>query len=52
MEREKSDRQVSSMRILNFGSLNLDYVYGVDHFVLPGETQDSLSRSVSTAGRA
>lgn len=26
------------MRILNFGSLNVDYVYGVDHFVRPGET--------------
>lgn len=26
------------MRVLNFGSLNIDYVYKVDHFVLPGET--------------
>ncbi len=26
------------MRILNFGSLNLDHVYGVEHFVRPGET--------------
>ena len=39
------------MRVLNFGSLNLDYVYGVDHFVLPGETQDSLSRSVKHGGK-
>ena len=39
------------MRVLNFGSLNLDYVYGVDHFVLPGETQDSLSRSVKYGGK-
>ena len=26
------------MRILNFGSINLDYVYSVEHFVQPGET--------------
>lgn len=30
--------EVSEMKILNFGSLNLDHVYHVDHFVLPGET--------------
>lgn len=29
------------MRILNFGSLNLDNVYSVDHFTRPGETQSS-----------
>lgn len=26
------------MRVLNIGSLNIDYVYRVDHFVRPGET--------------
>lgn len=26
------------MKILNFGSLNIDFVYQVDHIVLPGET--------------
>ena len=26
------------MRILNFGSLNIDKVYSVDHFVRAGET--------------
>ncbi len=26
------------MRILNFGSCNIDHVYSVDHFVRPGET--------------
>ena len=25
------------MQILNFGSLNIDHVYNVDHFVAPGE---------------
>ncbi|HPN83856.1 MAG TPA: ribokinase [Victivallales bacterium] len=31
------------MKILNFGSLNIDHVYSVDHFVRPGETISSLS---------
>lgn len=26
------------MKILNFGSLNYDYVYSVDHILMPGET--------------
>ena len=34
------------MRVLNFGSLNLDYVYTVDRFVRPGETLAASSRSV------
>lgn len=29
------------MKILSFGSLNLDNVYSVDHFVTPGETMSS-----------
>lgn len=39
------------MRILNFGSLNLDYVYCVDHFVRPGETLAALSRTVKAGGK-
>lgn len=39
------------MKVLNYGSLNLDYVYNVDHFVRPGETLDSLSRSVICGGK-
>jgi len=39
------------MRVLNFGSLNLDYVYDVDHFVMPGETISSASRSVKHGGK-
>ena len=39
------------MRVLNFGSLNLDYVYGVDHFVQPGETLSALSRGVKNGGK-
>ena len=29
------------MKILNFGSLNIDFVYSLPHFVKPGETLDS-----------
>ena len=39
------------MRVLNFGSLNLDYVYQVDHFVMPGETLSSGSREVKHGGK-
>ncbi len=38
-------------KILNFGSLNIDYVYGVDHFVMPGETEASKSRSIFAGGK-
>ena len=39
------------MRILNFGSLNMDYVYQVEHFVRPGETMAALSRSETAGGK-
>ena len=39
------------MKILNFGSLNIDYVYKVDHIVQKGETQHSISRSVFSGGK-
>lgn len=39
------------MKILNFGSLNLDYVYTVDHFVLPGETMSSLELMINCGGK-
>lgn len=34
------------MKILDFGSCNIDYVYGVEHIVQPGETlvADTLSK--------
>ena len=37
------------MRIINFGSLNLDYTYTVDHIVEPGETLDTAERKISAA---
>ena len=39
------------MKILNFGSLNLDYVYQVDHFVQPGETLSAASQTVNPGGK-
>ncbi len=38
-------------KILNCGSLNIDYVYSVDHFVRPGETLSSIDRSVFCGGK-
>ncbi len=38
-------------RILNFGSLNVDHVYTVEHFVRPGETIDSLEMEVFPGGK-
>jgi len=39
------------MKILNFGSVNVDYVYGVDHFVKPSETLASQSFEVFMGGK-
>ncbi len=39
------------MKILNFGSLNLDYVYSVDHIVAPGETISSRSLELFPGGK-
>ena len=39
------------MRILNFGSLNIDHVYRVDHIVHPGETIGSNSYSRFCGGK-
>ena len=39
------------MKILNFGSLNIDNVYTVDHFIRPGETMSSLGMEVFCGGK-
>ena len=39
------------MQILNFGSLNIDHVYEVDHFVAPGETLSSTAYRVNAGGK-
>lgn len=39
------------MKILNFGSLNMDYVYEVDHFLEPGETMSSKGLFINCGGK-
>lgn len=39
------------MKILNIGSLNIDYVYELSHIVTPGETADSKSMSIFPGGK-
>lgn len=39
------------MKILNFGSLNIDYVYSLDHFVKKGETISSDNLEVFSGGK-
>lgn len=39
------------MKILNYGSLNIDYVYEVEHFVQPGETLAATHYEVFCGGK-
>ena len=39
------------MKVLNFGSLNLDYVYQVESILIPGETQASRNRQTFCGGK-
>ena len=39
------------MRVLNFGSLNVDHVYRLPHLVRSGETLQSLSYSIGCGGK-
>ncbi|MET1219680.1 MAG: ribokinase [Glaciecola sp.] len=39
------------MAIINFGSINIDHVYHVPHFVQPGETLDTTSYQVLLGGK-
>lgn len=39
------------MKVLNFGSLNVDYVYSVDHIVQGGETLTSSEMNVFLGGK-
>ena len=39
------------MAVYNFGSINLDHLYKVDHFVRPGETMASLSYQMQLGGK-
>lgn len=39
------------MKILNFGSMNIDYVYQLPHIVEPGETITAMGLSVNDGGK-
>lgn len=39
------------MAVINFGSINIDHVYKVEHFVSPGETLSSLSYETVLGGK-
>lgn len=39
------------MRLLNFGSLNIDYTYQVPHFLSPGETCSCTAMAVGCGGK-
>lgn len=39
------------MKVLNIGSMNLDYVYNVDHIVQPGETQATEGMNIFLGGK-
>jgi len=39
------------MKILNFGSCNIDYVYSLDHIVEPGETETSYKMEIFPGGK-
>jgi len=39
------------MKVLNIGSINIDHVYGVEHFARPGETLGSRSYAVFAGGK-
>ena len=39
------------MKILNFGSCNIDYVYSIDHIVCPGETETTYKMETFSGGK-
>lgn len=39
------------MKVLNFGSCNIDYVYQLDHVVAPGETEASTGMQIFIGGK-
>ena len=39
------------MKVLNIGSLNIDYVYNVSHIVRPGETLATSDMNIYPGGK-
>ena len=48
---DKTEIVGNGMKILNFGSLNLDYIYQVEHFVQPGETLAARKQKMAPGGK-
>ena len=46
-----NERGISVMKVLSFGSLNIDNVYKVKHFVQKGETLASDSLTINSGGK-
>ena len=42
---------MNTMKVLNIGSMNLDYVYYVDHIIQPGETQATTGMKIFLGGK-
>lgn len=51
METTNSIQEVWVMKVLNYGSLNVDYVYSVDHIIVGGETQQSFKMETFSGGK-
>lgn len=45
------ERQKKEMKVLNFGSMNIDYVYQLPHIVKPGETITATRLDVNDGGK-
>ena len=48
---DRRSRREGSMQALNLGSMNVDHVYTVDHFVRPGETLASSHYAIFAGGK-
>jgi ribokinase len=48
---ENYHRKRYDMRVLNIGSMNIDFVYSVDHIILPGETEATGGMNVFLGGK-
>lgn len=51
MESEQKTIGGDSMKLLNFGSCNIDYVYQLDHIVKPGETEATEKMKIFPGGK-
>ena len=46
----EKEKESEAMRIINFGSLNIDKVYQVEQFVRPGQTITAKDCTVAAGG--